>query len=147
MNLERSCKITSDSWQANWIGHLSIICSKYIHFFEKYEICTLIQEQFQPVRLFFLKSLSSCAVIEDCMVIREIRVVHLQRNRQKNSNTLLKSEVSPYCKYLDDSVISSMEIFGLICICLVHLSPLFYAWHVFGQADRLLWGHLGPPTV
>ena len=42
--------------------------------FEKYEACTHIEELFQPVRLFFLETLSSYTVIQDYTDIREIRV-------------------------------------------------------------------------
>ena len=37
--------------------------------------CTLILGHSPPVCLFFLKNLSSCTIVEDCTVIREIRVI------------------------------------------------------------------------
>ena len=53
-------------------GHLSKIGSRY-------EACTLIQELFQPVRLFFLESLSFVMVIQDYTVIKDIRVCSGQK--------------------------------------------------------------------
>ena len=43
-------------------------------FSEKNDTCTLIEDLFRPVRLFFMESLSPCTVIKDSTLIRDIRV-------------------------------------------------------------------------
>ena len=43
-------------------------------FSEKNYTCTLIEDLFRPVRLFFLEVLSPCTAIKDCTFIRDIRV-------------------------------------------------------------------------
>ena len=40
------------------------------------DTCTLILRHFPPARLFFLKNRSSGSIVEDCTVIREIRVTY-----------------------------------------------------------------------
>ena len=56
-------------------GFLSkTIINQKLRFSMKMETCTLISEHFPPVRKFFFESLSSCTVIKDCTIIRDIRV-------------------------------------------------------------------------
>ena len=43
-------------------------------FSEKNDACTLIEELFHPMRLFFSESLSPCTAINDCTFFRGIRV-------------------------------------------------------------------------
>ena len=44
-----------------------------LHIFWKNDTCTLIEELFRPVRLFFFEILSPCTIIKEGTFIRDVR--------------------------------------------------------------------------
>ena len=69
---KKSNRITYDKLSI-LIGLLSKICPT-VGLLKNFPTCTLIEELFRPVRLFFLESLLPCTVIKDYTIIRDVRV-------------------------------------------------------------------------